>query len=294
MHVPVLLKEVLDGLKPKPGDTIIDATFGEGGHAFALLERIRPGGRLLAIDRDPKVMTRGRARAVRHNSEHSITFALGNFSELTRIAHDHGFPHPHAILFDLGISLRQIEDPSYGIGFQIQGPLDMRINPKEGGESAAEIVNTFSEDELVRLFQRYADERSARPIARAIVRARKRARFFTTHDLVHIVEEAVGGRRGRLHPATKVFLALRVAVNNEVANLERALPQAIDLVASGGRVAAIAFQSLEDRIVKQAFLAGEQAGKGRRVTKKPIRPSREEVLANPRARSALLRLFEKI
>lgn len=303
MHIPVLLREVLDGLKVQPGGRYIDATVGGGGHAVAILERSAPDGRLLGIDRDPEVLERARER-LRPFGER-VVLAQGSYAELRRLAVRYDFLEVDGILFDLGLSSWQLSDPHRGFSFQIEGPLDMRYDPGQG-IPASEIVNRWPEKELAALIRRYGEERYARRIARAIVRHRP---IRTTTELAALIARTVGWGRDDLHPATRTFLALRIAVNDELSALEQALPQAVSLLKPGGRLAVIAFHSLEDRIVKTFFqreardclcppqvpvcTCGHRATL-RLITRKPIRPSEEEVRVNPRARSARLRIAERL
>ncbi|MER3400269.1 MAG: 16S rRNA (cytosine(1402)-N(4))-methyltransferase [Thermoflexus sp.] len=303
MHIPVLLREVLDGLKVQPGGRYIDATVGGGGHAAAILERSAPDGRLLGIDRDPEVLERARER-LRPFGER-VVLAQGSYAELRRLAVRYDFLEVDGILFDLGLSSWQLSDPHRGFSFQIEGPLDMRYDPGQG-IPASEIVNRWPEKELAALIRRYGEERYARRIARAIVRHRP---IRTTTELAALIARTVGWGRDDLHPATRTFLALRIAVNDELSALEQALPQAVSLLKPGGRLAVIAFHSLEDRIVKTFFqreardclcppqvpvcTCGHRATL-RLITRKPIRPSEEEVRVNPRARSARLRIAERL
>jgi len=300
-HVPVLLKEVIEGLNVKPGGLYIDATVGGGGHSEAILESSAPDGRLLGLDADPDALTRARKRLARFGERCVLVHA--NFSDLAEVARREGFFPVDGILFDLGVSSFQVDDPRRGFSFQADGPLDMRFDPRRR-LTAAHLVNTLKEDELAELISHYGEEPKARRIARAIVEARP---LRSTLELAAIVERAVG-RRGRIHPATRTFQALRIAVNDELGALQKALPQAVELLASGGRLAVIAFHSLEDRIVKEFFrreardclcspevpvCTCHHRATLRIITKKPIRPSPGEVQVNPRSRSARLRIAER-
>lgn len=290
------------GLQPRPGGRYIDGTVGGGGHARGLLEASSPDGCLLGIDADPTAI--GVAR--QHLAEYGTRAVLvnANFADLKEVAVQHGFCPVDGILLDLGLSSLQLEQGERGFSFQVEGPLDMRFNPRQE-RTAADVVNTFPEDQLADLLRRYGQEPAARRIARAIVAQRPIA---TTTELAEIVRRAVPRRR-RLHPATRTFQALRIAVNEELDALSKALPQAVELLAPGGRLAVISFHSLEDRIVKDFFR--EQA-RGCIcpphvpvcvchhqptlviLTKKPIRPSETEVQRNPRSRSARLRLASRL
>ncbi len=304
MHVPVLKEEVVAHLAPRPGGRYIDATVGAGGHAEAILERSAPDGRLLGIDRDPSALEVAGERLSRFGRR--VTLVHGSFRELGRLARAHTFTGVDGILFDLGYSSLQLEDPRRGFSFHAEGPLDMRFDP-EAPVTAADLVNKLPEEELARLIARYGEERFARRIARAIVRHRP---IHTARELGELIARVVGRRRGvRLHPATRTFQALRIAVNDELNALEAALPQAIALLRPGGRLAVISFHSLEDRLVKHVFRreatdclcpphvlvcqCGHRASL-RVITRKPITPSNEEVRRNPRARSAKLRVAERL
>lgn len=287
-HQPVLLEEVLNGLQVKSGDIVIDGTAGLGGHASAVWERIAPNGRLLAIDRDERNLTLARERlSVLSNN---IVCAQGSYADTKRIAAEHGFGTVNAILLDLGYASTHVDDATRGFSFQQEGPLDMRYDV--GGELTAEIVvNSATERELTDLFRRYGEEPQAARIAKAICVERKKERFVTTTQLADFIARIMP-RRGRIHPATKVFQALRIVVNDELGELERALPELVSLLAPGGRLAIISFHSLEDRLVKQFIKAQAGTGAGDNLTKHVITPSLEEVRNNPRARSAKLRIFE--
>ncbi len=299
----MLLQEVLAGLEPAPAGRYIDLTVGAAGHSRAILERSSPDGRLLAIDADPAAAEYARS-ALAEFGERAVV-RQGFFDEISELASETGFLGAEGILADLGLSSRQLTDPERGFSFQQEGPLDMRFNPQAGTATAADLVNDLPEDELATLFYRYGEERRSRAIARAIVRSRP---IRTTAELARLVARTVG-QKGRIHPATRVFMALRIAVNDELGTLERMLPQALDILGTGGRLAVIAFHSLEDRIVKEFFrreaggcicpvgapvcTCGHQP-RIRRLTRRAIQPSAAEVAANPRSRSARLRVVEKV
>jgi len=302
-HVPVLVDEVLAYLAPRPGAVIVDATVGEGGHAEALLRRIAPAGRLVGLDRDADAVRAAEERLRRFGRNAIVCQA--SFAELADVLDGLGVGAVDGVLFDLGLSTRQLLDPARGFSFERAGPLDMRLDRAQA-TTAADLVNKLSEHELADLIYRYGEERASRRIARQIL-ARRPLR--TTRDLARAVEAARGGPRGRIHPATRTFQALRIAVNRELEALERGLPQAIERLRPGGRLCVIAFHSLEDRIVKQT-LAQYSRGctcppelpecrcGGRRLlrvlTKRPVTPTPEEVRRNPRARSARLRAAERL
>lgn len=286
-HTPVLLSEVLRWLDPRPGGVYVDATVGTGGHAEAILERLGPGGLLIGLDRDPEACAFARTRLIRFGD--AVRIVQANFEELRAVLAALGIERVDGVLMDLGVSSLQLERPERGFSFHISGPLDMRMDPSIP-TTAADLINRLSEPELAALISRYGEERFARRIAREIVRRRPLA---TTEELREAVARAVPRRAwpGRIHVATRTFQALRIAVNRELEALERALPQAADVLAPLGRLVVIAFHSLEDRIVKR-FLRSEP--RLRVLTPKPVRPSPEEVRANPRARSARLRAAERL
>jgi 16S rRNA (cytosine1402-N4)-methyltransferase len=300
-HLPVLLTEAIQLLDVRSGGRYLDGTAGGGGHCEAILRASAPDGRLLALDVDPTAVARVRARLAPFGERAAVEQA--NFATLREVAARHGMLPLDGILLDLGVSSFQLADPSIGLSFQRNDPLDMRLDPTLG-TTAADLVNTLDERALADLFFRYGEEPAARRIARAIVRQRP---VRTTAELAAIVERAVGRPRGRTHPATRVFQALRIAVNHELEALEQGLSAAIDSLRPGGRLAVISFHSLEDRIVKQRF-ADEARGCvcppnlprcacGRRarlrvLTRRPVTPSAEELATNPRSRSAKLRVAE--
>jgi len=301
-HIPVLYQDIIHALQPKSGGLYVDCTLGGGGHAQGILEASRPDGKLLGLDLDPQAIAIARKRLASFGERARIERA--SYVELTSALKSAGWNLVDGIVFDLGVSSMQFGTPERGFSFQHDGPLDMRFNP-EGSVSAAELVNQMSEAELAEIIFRYGEDRNARRIARAIVRARP---LQTTSQLAAVVAGA-GGARGHLHPATRTFQALRIAVNDELKSIEAALPQAVQALNSGGRLAIISFQSLEDRIVKDYFnrestdclcppqqpvcTCGHKATI-RKVTRKPIVPTESEISDNPRARSAKLRLAEKL
>lgn len=288
-HVPVMLEEVCSFMQPESGKTYIDATLGLGGHAEALLERSAPAGRLFGIDRDKNALALARERLGRFGDR--AVLAHGNFGDVASIARDHGFDEVSGILADLGVSSIQLDKGERGFSFMRDGPLDMRMDESRG-ESAADFIARIGEAELADVIYRFGEERFSRRIAKSIVMARKKRRIETTAELAEIVARSVPGRRGRIHPATRTFQALRIAVNDELGQLERFLEQAMELLGEDGRLVVISYHSLEDRPVKNAFRSAA-AVVGKVVTKKIVTPSREEQRNNPRARSAKLRAFEK-
>lgn len=289
MHKPVLLGEVLDALRPAPGRLFVDATVGLGGHAEALLERLLPGGRLLGIDRDAAALELARRRLARFEGHFELVH--GNFRGLAELAARRLGRGADGVLMDLGLSSYALERPERGFSFQLAGALDMRMDPSGGGPTAAELIARSRAEDLERILREYGEERYARRIARAIAERRRDLR--TTGDLAALVEAVVPRREWRLHPATRTFQALRIAVNDELGALTAALSTLPRWLAPGGRVAIIAFHSLEDRIVKDAFRSYASAGEVSVLTRKPIRASAAEVADNPRSRSARLRVAER-
>ncbi len=301
-HTPVLLQETIRALAVEPGGRYIDCTLGGGGHAAAILEHSLPGGQLLGIDADPEAIKMARVRLQAFKG--SSLLVNGNFVDLKAICTKYNFLPVHGILFDLGLSSLQLSSQR-GFSFQHNDPLDMRFGPNQE-LTAADIVNTYSEVELTRLLKTYAEEEYSRRIAGQIIKNRP---IETTLDLAQVVEQAIGKRRGKIHPATKTFQALRVAVNHELEYLELALEQALDLLGVEGRLVAISYHSLEDRIVKQ-FMRQESKdcicppivpscvchhrARLRLLIKRIIVPSAEEIRLNPRSRSARLRVAERI
>jgi len=301
-HVPVLYDQVLVGLSVRPGGRYIDATIGAGGHAAGILHASAPDGLLLGLDADPEAVAF--TRQVLRPFGQRLILQVANFRHLAQVARALGFGQVDGVLLDLGLSSRQLADASRGFSFSQDGPLDMRFDPTQGPD-AAELVNGLPEAELADLLWRYGEERFARRIARAIVAARP---VTTTAQLAGVVARTVGHRE-RLHPATRTFQALRMAVNDELSALAQALPQARDLLRPGGRLAVISFHSLEDRLVKRFFqdeaqdclcppdmpvcTCGHRASL-RLINRRPIRPDEREIAANPRSRSARLRVAERL
>jgi 16S rRNA (cytosine1402-N4)-methyltransferase len=305
-HVPVLAEEVREALAVEPGDTVIDATFGSGGHAELLAADMRGDGKLIAIDRDPSV--RPYFDRFKRRAGVQGRFLRGDFSVVLEQLSANGV-RADAVLFDLGVSSMQIDRPERGFSYAADAPLDMRMDP--GSDlSARELVNEAGERELTKIFREYGEERYARPIARAIARRRRERPFERTGELVETVKSAIPApaRFGDGHPAKRVFQALRIAVNDELGALEAALPAALDMLRPDGRLAVISFHSLEDRIVKR-FLRAQERGCTcppdfpvcvcghepvlRALSRRPIRPSAREIASNPRAASARLRAAVK-
>ena len=301
-HRPVLLDEAIEALRVRPDGAYVDATFGRGGHTRAILARLGPHGRVLALDRDPEAVSAAGAItdprfAIRH----------APFSALAETLAQAGLAPVDGVLFDLGVSGPQLEAPARGFSFRMEGPLDMRMDPTRG-ETAAEWLARAGEAELRGVIKNYGEERFARPIAKAIVAARARGGIRTTLELARVVAAAVRTRERGQDPATRTFQALRIHVNQELAQLSLALPQAFAALAPGGRLVVISFHSLEDRIVKAFFRglarpqvperlplkASEMPQARLKLVGRAVRPTAREVAANPRARSAVMRVAEKL
>jgi 16S rRNA (cytosine1402-N4)-methyltransferase len=286
-HVSVLLDETLELLAVRPGGLWVDGTVGLGGHAAALLRASAPDGRLLGLDRDTETLERARRALEIFGAR--VRLEAGDYRQIPERLGDE---RAQGVLLDLGVSSAQLDDAERGFSFQADGPLDMRMDRRQG-ETAAEVVNHLPEEELADLIYAYGEERRSRRIARAIVRARERAPLRTTAELAEVVRRASPVRRGSrrgLHPATRTFQALRIHVNRELEGLGEALERIAGCLAPEGRLAVIAFHSLEDRAVKTTFRELSRRGH-RLVTKKPVRPSETETRENPRARSARLRVL---
>ena len=292
-HIPVMLKEVINYLDLEPGQTVIDGTVGLGGHALAMLERISPNGKLLGLDKDQANLKRAKLNLAPYKKQ--LTLVHDSYLNLKQIAYDQRYYPADAILLDLGFSSVHIEDSTRGFSFQHEGILDMRYDTDQE-LNASTILKTWSAEDLEKIFRQYGEERHARKIAQSIVQERTNlGDAIPTATLVEIIIRAVPGREkyNKIHPATRVFQALRIAVNNELNTLEQALPQVLGTLKPGGRLAVISFHSLEDRIVKQMFKKFDGT-KIKIITKKPVVPTEEEVKKNPRARSAKLRVAERM
>lgn len=306
-HVTVLLKEAVDALQPRPGGVYVDGTFGGGGHSSLILERLVGDASLVAIDADPAAILRATVLA-ESGAGRDVRPVHANFREMARIAAEQGIGEVDGILLDLGLSSFQLDEAERGFAFRFEGPLDMRFDPTTG-PSAADLVNSLDEADLADVFWRFGEERQSWRIARAIVSARQARPIETTGELAALIEATLGGRRGKaIHPATRSFQALRIAVNDELVALEEALDDAITLLRPGGRLVVIAFHSLEDRIVKQVFAREsatcicppdqpvctcDHSPRLRRIGK-PVRPGPDEIERNPRSRSAIMRVAERV
>jgi len=302
-HKPALYQEIIHALQPKRGGRYVDGTLGAGGHARGILEACAPDGQLLGLDVDPQALALARKNLAPY--EGRIHLAQASYTTITKQLADLQWDSVDGILFDLGASSMQFDNAERGFSFMHDGPLDMRFGP-QALMSAEQIVNGYDEKELAELIFRYGEDRDSRKIAKAIVINRP---LRTTRELVAVIERASPRRGDRVHPATQTFQALRIAVNNELASVQEMLPQAVAGLKSGGRCAVISFHSLEDRIVKDFFREQskelvnplyeriyevERKAVVKLINKKPILPSEEEIKENPRARSAKLRVVEKI
>ena len=305
-HEPVLLQEVINAFQPIKGRNFIDATGGGGGHTTALLQN---GGNTLTIDWDIDAITHIQTLTKSKSKEFlqerydetidaqiwkysHLTLVRGNFRNIKNIAHACGFSRVSGVLFDLGVSSHQLDTGERGFSFQKNGPLDMRMD-KRLAVKAEDLLHALTKKELIALLQRFGEERNAVRIANIIVEARRLQPIKTSDELAQVIKKNVWGNKEGIHPATKVFQALRIAVNDELGNISTALPQAYDLLDAKGKIVVISFHSLEDRIIKEAFLRFEREGKGKVILKKPITASEEELAVNKRSRSAKMRIFEK-
>lgn len=288
----MLLSEVVEGLRIPAGGIVVDATLGAGGHAHTIAKVLGPSGTIIGIDKDDHALEIARQNLRHAKSNGRLVAVHGSYVDIGRILEDSGHDRVDAILFDLGLSSLQLAS-TRGFSFTGDAPLDMRFDPSTG-MTAEEIVNSYPKDELADLIYKFGQERASRGIAKVIFEARQKNRITSTRELSEIVTKAKGGRKGRIHPATQTFQALRIAVNGEIEAIEQALPRALDHLKSGGRLAVISYHSLEDGTVKRIFKEAEKRGLVKLITKKPITPTHEETEANPRARSAKLRIIEKI
>jgi len=316
-HKPVLLEETIENLNLMPGQKIIDCTLGGGGHTLKILEKVVPNGKVLAIDQDEKAISEFKLKVKNEKLKvlDNIILVNDNFDNLKKIAKKNKFFPVNGILADFGFSSDQIEDRGRGLSFLRDGPLDMRYGEKQE-LTAEKIINNWPEAELKRIFEDYGEEWMGKKIAKAIAGERKKNKIKSTIQLANVILK-VKRRRGKIHPATKIFQALRIAVNDELGVIERFLPQAVEILAPGGRLAIITFHSLEDRIVKYFFkniainnhacrVGGSEEDRKKRtcdspkrfkiklINKKVIKPKWEEIKTNRRARSAKLRVIEKV
>jgi 16S rRNA (cytosine1402-N4)-methyltransferase len=300
-HIPVLFHEVLALLQPKANGRYIDGTLGAGGHTAGLLQQSAPSGRILVFDKDAEAIAFAKQQLEPFGER--VTYVHASYAEMGQLAPAHGFTNVAGILLDLGLSSRQLDDAARGFSFMKEGPLDMRFDTSQG-ETAADLINNLDEAALANIFWRYGEEKSSRKIARMMVAERP---FTTTTQLADRIAATVH-RRGRIHPATQVFQALRIAVNRELETVETGVLAALELLGQNGRLAVISFHSLEDRFVKQTFRQLSQActcppeqpvcncggqAKFRLITRKAVQASAEEIAQNSRSRSARLRVIEK-
>ena len=293
-HIPVLLEESLYYLRPRPGDKFIDATFGEGGHSLALWEMIKPHGEILAFEWDPELFQKGLERISSLKPMPKIKLVNKNFNEIERVVKEEKFECIKGVIFDLGLSSYHYDEAKRGFAFKQNEFLDMRINPNDIKITAFEVVNYFSKSELVRILKNYGEERRAEKIAEKIIEARKKKKIETTQELKELVDQVYKGRRGKIHPATKTFLALRTFINQELENLNKGLEGAFNVLEQGGRIVIISFHGLEDKVIKEKIKKWKKEKRIILITKNVVRPKREEIKQNPRARSAKLRAIEKL
>lgn len=288
VHESVLLTETLDALAPRSGGLYCDATLGGGGHSEAILERSAPDGRLIGVDRDPAALAAAKERLAPHGDR--VTFVHGSFGQLPALLAEIGVARLDGLLADVGVSSPQLDDPSRGFSFRESGPLDMRMDPTRG-RTAKELIDEQDAESLANLIYQLGEERRSRPIARSILKLRDAGELETTDDLRRAVIRVTGPKRSRIDPATRTFQALRIAVNDELGELEALVAFAADLLNDDGVVALISFHSLEDRIVKWAFRKDEAL---KPLTKKPVQATDEEKERNPRARTAKLRAARRL
>ena len=295
MHIPVLQKEVVKCLDPKPNENFIDATIDGGGHALAILEKIGRRGKVLGIDADPEILKNTKYKIQDTKYRNRLILVCDNFVNLKQVVEKHKFKEAQGILFDLGMSSWHLEESGRGFTFQKKEPLDMRYS-SENQLTAEKIINFWSKFEIEKILKEYGEERFARNIAEKVIEERKLKPIQNTFQLVEAVKKAMPRRylHQKIHPATRTFQALRIAVNDELNNLKKALPQALEILIPKGRVVVISFHSLEDRIVKNFFRERAKEGQLQILTKKPVIPSVKEFQINPRCRSAKLRAAQKI
>jgi 16S rRNA (cytosine1402-N4)-methyltransferase len=287
MHQPVLLKEIIQILEPKENENFIDATFGEGGVSFEIANH---KANVLAFEWDPELYSQGLQKIKELKMENKIKLVNQNFKNIKRVVKQEGFSKIKGIVFDLGISSWHYEKSGRGFSFKYDEPLDMRINPKLK-ITAFEIVNYYSYKDLVEIFKNYGEEKSAERIAQAIIDRRRKKKIETSKELAEIVAE-VKKQKGKIHPATQIFMALRTFINDELGNLEKGLKDAYDVLDKGGKIVVLSFQGLEDIVIKKVFKMLKQKG-AKVITPNVIRPSKQEIFQNPKARSAKLRAIKK-
>ena len=295
MHIPVLAKEVIEYLDPKPNENFIDCTIGNGGHASAIIEAIQPKGRMLGIDWDEENIRSLKFKIQKSKFKNNLILANDNYANLKDIAEINKFKNISGILLDLGFSSWHVEKSGRGFSFQKSEPLDMRYDI-QNQVTAEKIVNYRSFQEIEKILREYGEERFSSQIAQSILRERKERAIKTTRQLAEVIQKAIPYKyqKNKINPATKTFQALRIAVNDELNNLTKVLPQALEILKNGGRLAVISFHSLEDRIVKNFFRDRSRENLIKILTKKPITPTFEEIRNNPRSRSAKLRAAIKV
>ncbi len=295
-HIPVLLEEVLQFANPKPGEYFIDATIGTGGYAKEILKKIYPGGKLLAIDLDNNAIMKIKKKFKKEIEMNILRVECGNFASIKEIARKNGFFKINGIIADLGMSSEQLEESGRGFSFKKEEPLLMTYSsePAFNSLTAEKIVNQLSEKDLSRIFKEFGEEKYANRYAREIIRARRIKPITSSKELAEIITRVSPKRKYRLHPATRVFQAIRIVVNNELENLKLLIGNGFEILASQGRMVIISYHSLEDRIVKQEFKKLVLDKIAISLTKKPVRPSQNEINLNPRSRSAKLRAIQKI
>lgn len=293
VHISVMPQEVMALLDLKPGNTVVDATLGMAGHSVLIAQAVGSSGHLIGLDRDSASLAKARVRLASFGLR--IDLLQGSFADIDRLLASVNVSAVDGVLMDLGISSFQLDDSDRGFAFSVDGPLDMRMD-NTVGPSAADLVNSLSAIELERIFWQWGEERFSRRFAQSIVTARAGRKIERTKELADLLLRSLPGsyQRGRIHPATRVFQALRIAVNDELGALPKGLRKAFDLLKPGGRLVTIAFHSLEDRIVKQQFKQWDEEGLGKNLVKKPLVPTEEECTMNSRARSAKVRAIKRI
>jgi len=294
IHITVLLQKTIELLGVNKGDVVVDGTMGAAGHSLEILRNTKGQVTILGIDMDQVALDRSRKHLQESGFEKQVIFSKGNFSDIKTIMQDHGFDKVDRIVLDLGFSSNQLELEGRGFSFLRDEPLLMTLSDDVTETTAYDVVNHWNEESISDILHGFGDERFSRRIAKAIIQAREIYPIKTTRQLVQIIEDSVPKfyRHGKIHPATRTFQAIRIAVNKELESLQTILETVPRILSSQGRIAIISFHSLEDRVVKRAFLKMEQEGFGQRITKKPVVPDNDEIQVNPRSRSAKLRVFE--
>lgn len=298
MHIPVLLRESIQYLDPKPNENFIDATIGNGGHTAELLKYMGPEGKILGIDWNKKAIMNLRKKFQKEIKEGRMTLVNDNFANMKLIVQGVHFEKISGVIFDLGMSTEELEESGLGFSFQRDEPLFMTYNEDQArkGLNAAQVVNTFKQSTLEDIFRGYGEEKFSRLVAKAIVEYRRKKRILTSRELAGLIQKVMPRyyEHGRIHPATRVFQALRIYVNDELGNLEKGILEAFEVIEPNGRLVVIAYHSLEDRIVKQTFRNFAKSSEGKLLAAKPITPREVEVTRNPRSRSSKLRAIKKI